>query len=85
MTVEKGTSPAKAYDAFLDEQKLKYGFGGDDLDGWRPTSGRGRKRGPRPASGADSDADDATSDTGGEPGERDEPEDETLGEDEATS
>ena len=53
---EFGTSPAKAYDAFLDEQKLRYGFGSDDLDRWRPQKvGRGR-RFAKPASADDTPA-----------------------------
>jgi Domain of unknown function (DUF7008)/Eco57I restriction-modification methylase len=69
---EFGTSPAKAYDAFLDEQKLRYGFGSDDLDRWRPEkTGRGRRR-AKPTS-----ADDAAA-------EPDEPQNEAPGEDGAT-
>ncbi len=47
---EFGTSPAQAYDTYLDDQKLTYGFSDDDLRGWKPPpSGRGRRRAVRPA------------------------------------
>lgn len=69
---EFGTSPAKAYDAFLDEQKLTYGFGSDDLDRWRPPKTSRGRRSAKPAS-----ADVAAV-------EPDEPQDEAPGEDEAT-
>jgi hypothetical protein len=39
---EFGTSPAQAYDTYLDEQKLTYGFSDDDLRGWKPPP-RGRR------------------------------------------
>ncbi len=69
---EFGTSPATAYDAFLGEQKLRYGFGGDDLDRWRPQQGGRSRRRAEPASPADAAA---------EPGA---PQDEASGADEAT-
>jgi len=70
---EFGTSPAKAYDAFLDEQKLRYGFGRDDLDRWRPQKTSRGRRSAKPTS----DGDAATA-----PGE---PQDEAPEEGEATS
>jgi len=69
---EFGTSPAKAYDAFLDEQKLRYGFGSDDLDRWRPQKTTRGRRSAKPATADDSAAG------------HDEPQDEALGEDGAT-
>jgi hypothetical protein len=67
---EFGMSPAQAYDAYLEEQKITYGLSDEDLRKWRPEGGgRGRRRqsgpgtsnGAAPPSAAPEDPDEATS------------------------